>query len=83
MFEIGKESDQEVKHNEIANVEQAKEEKLREIMQQEIEQVEKAWEEVVIVHLIGQNEVIASIESKIVKRIFIDYAYNLLRRNLR
>lgn len=52
-------------------------------MQQEIEQVEKAWEEVVIVHLIGQNEVIASIELKIVKRIFIDYAYNLLRRNLR
>ncbi|PPD67972.1 hypothetical protein GOBAR_DD35148 [Gossypium barbadense] len=83
MTESGRESDREIEHNEISKAKLAKEEKLREIMEQEIEQVEKAWEEVGIVYLIGQNEVIASKESNVMKRILVDYAYNLLRRNLR
>ncbi|KAH1081275.1 hypothetical protein J1N35_021036 [Gossypium stocksii] len=83
MSETGKELDREIEHNEILKAKQAKEEKLQEIMEQEIEQVEKAWEEVGIVHLIGQNEVIASKGSNMMKRILIDYAYNLLKRNLR
>ncbi|KAE8699621.1 wee1-like protein kinase-like [Hibiscus syriacus] len=56
---------------------------LHTIMRQEIEQVENAWEEAGMVHLIGQSEVIASEEAGIMKRILIDYAYNLLKRNLR
>ncbi|PPR98481.1 hypothetical protein GOBAR_AA22181 [Gossypium barbadense] len=83
MYETGRELDREIEHNEIWKEKQAKEEKLREIMEQEIEQVKKAWEEVGIVHLVGQNEVIASKESNMMKRILVDYAYNLLRRNLR
>lgn len=83
MSEAGRESDREIEHNKISKAKQAEEEKLREIKEQEIEHVEEAWEGAGIVHLIGQNEVIASKESNIMKRILVDYAYNLLRRNLR
>ncbi|XP_059438723.1 potassium transporter 5-like [Corylus avellana] len=36
-----------------------------------------------VVHLIGENEVVAGKSAGIGKRILIDYAYNFLRRNLR
>ncbi|KAG7025572.1 Potassium transporter 5, partial [Cucurbita argyrosperma subsp. argyrosperma] len=57
------------------------EEKRRKV-EEEIEVVDKAWRDG-IVHLIGQNEVVASKGSGFAKRVLIDYAYNALRRNLR
>ncbi|KAF7818227.1 potassium transporter 5-like [Senna tora] len=48
----------------------------------EIETIEKACE-AGIVHLIGENEVIASKGGGIWDRILIDYAYNFLKRNVR
>lgn len=36
-----------------------------------------------VVHLLGENEVVASQGSNVGKRILIDYAFNFLRRNLR
>ncbi|KAL4353088.1 hypothetical protein GQ457_06G029840 [Hibiscus cannabinus] len=85
MAEGGSELDMEIieRNSEIANANQTEVERLREIMAQELDQVERAWEEGGIVHLIGQTEVIASKEASIMKRILIDYAYNLLKRNLR
>ncbi|KAK8711535.1 hypothetical protein V6N13_146816 [Hibiscus sabdariffa] len=85
MAEGGSELDMEIieRNSEIANANQTEVERLREIMAQELDQVETAWEEGGIVHLIGQSEVIASKEASIMKRILIDYAYNLLKRNLR
>ncbi|MBA0804307.1 hypothetical protein Gohar_003896 [Gossypium harknessii] len=44
--------------------------------------VEKAWKGGVV-HLIGENEVIASKGSGIGKRLLIDYAYNFMKKNLR
>lgn len=49
---------------------------------EEIEVVDRAWRDG-IVHLIGQNEVVASKGSRLAKRVLINYAYNALRRNLR
>ncbi|XP_022959570.1 potassium transporter 5-like [Cucurbita moschata] len=57
------------------------EEKRRKV-EEEIEVVDRAWRDG-IVHLIGQNEVVASKGSGFAKRVLIDYAYNALRRNLR
>ncbi|XP_039005732.1 potassium transporter 5-like [Hibiscus syriacus] len=85
MVERGSESYREIAEpdDEIENADQTKADNLQQIMRQEIEQVENAWEEAGMVHLIGQSEVIASEEAGIMKRILIDYAYNLLKRNLR
>ncbi|KAE8693747.1 putative Potassium transporter [Hibiscus syriacus] len=85
MAERGSESDREIAepNDEIENARQTEVVNLQQIMRQGIEQVENAWEEAGMIHLIGQNEVIASKEAGIMKRILIDYAYNLLKRNLR
>ncbi|MBA0742969.1 hypothetical protein Gogos_005694, partial [Gossypium gossypioides] len=48
----------------------------------ETSMVEKAWEGGAV-HLIGENEVIASKGSGIGKRLLIDYAYNFMKKNLR
>ncbi|KAJ1412640.1 Potassium transporter [Sesbania bispinosa] len=58
------------------------EERLQEAIEKEIEAVEKAAG-AGVVHLIGENEVIASKGASIGKRILIDYAYNFLKKNLR
>ncbi|XP_045794258.1 potassium transporter 5-like [Trifolium pratense] len=57
-------------------------ERVQEEIEKEIEVVEKA-SRAGIVHLIGENEVIASKGAGIAKRILIDYAYNFLKKNLR
>ncbi|KAG8479091.1 hypothetical protein CXB51_028979 [Gossypium anomalum] len=67
------------RNNDVANAKQLEEE----IMQQEIERVQKEWEEAGIVHMIGESEVIAKKEANIMKRMVIDHAYNLLKRNVR
>ncbi|PRQ50776.1 putative potassium transporter [Rosa chinensis] len=56
----------------------------QELMEAEVqlEAIDKAWSSGVI-HLIGENEVIAAKGSGIAKRILIDYAYNFLKSNLR
>ncbi|KAK8565459.1 hypothetical protein V6N13_020563 [Hibiscus sabdariffa] len=81
----GSETDEETVENkdEIVNDEPTDVEQLQQIMLKEIEQVDQAWEESGIVHLIGQSEVTANKKASIVKRILIDYAYNLLKKNLR
>ena len=57
-------------------------EKQLELMEKEIEVLDKAWR-AGIVHLVGENEVIARKGAGIGKRILINYAYNFLRKNLR
>ncbi|KAG6700154.1 hypothetical protein I3842_08G098500 [Carya illinoinensis] len=61
---------------------QVDEERRLEAVDREIEAVEKAWR-AGVVHLIGENEVVAGKGAGIGKRILIDYAYNFLKRNLR
>ncbi|MED6206596.1 hypothetical protein PIB30_028312 [Stylosanthes scabra] len=51
-------------------------------IEKEIERVEKASEDGVV-HLIGENEIVACKGANIGKRILIDYAYNFLKKNLR
>ncbi|WJX79735.1 hypothetical protein P8452_62826 [Trifolium repens] len=58
------------------------EENVQEEIEKETEAIEKA-SRAGIVHMIGENEVIASEGGGIRKRILIDYAYNFLKRNLR
>jgi KUP system potassium uptake protein len=55
--------------------------KRSEELEREIDAVENAWH-AGVVHLIGENEVIANKESGIAKRILIDYVYGFLKRNL-
>ncbi|WJX79736.1 hypothetical protein P8452_62827 [Trifolium repens] len=55
---------------------------VQEAIEKEIEAVENA-SRAGVVHLIGENEVIASKGAGIAKRILIDYAYNFLKKNLR
>ncbi|XP_018829891.2 potassium transporter 5-like [Juglans regia] len=61
---------------------QVDEERRWEAVDREMEAVEKAWR-AGVVHLIGENEVVAGEGAGIGKRILIDYAYNFLKRNLR
>ncbi|KAL5060522.1 hypothetical protein RYX36_032126 [Vicia faba] len=58
------------------------EERVQEAIEKEIETIEKA-SRAGVVHLIGENEVIASKGAGFGKRILIDYAYNFLKKNLR
>ncbi|KAK9983650.1 hypothetical protein SO802_033175 [Lithocarpus litseifolius] len=53
-----------------------------EAVEREIEGVDKAWH-AGIVHFIGETEVIAGKGASFGKRILIDYAYTILKRNLR
>ncbi|XP_062088418.1 potassium transporter 5-like [Humulus lupulus] len=59
-----------------------KEEDYHEKLDREIEAIDKAWG-AGVVHLIGENEVVACKGSGIGKRILINYAYNFLKKNLR
>ncbi|RYR01641.1 hypothetical protein Ahy_B06g080523 isoform C [Arachis hypogaea] len=56
--------------------------KVQEEIEKEIERVEKASQDGVV-HLIGENEIVACKGANIGKRILIDYAYNFLKKNLR
>ncbi|CAN0923127.1 Potassium transporter 5 [Linum grandiflorum] len=51
-------------------------------VEKEMEMVDKAWEAGVI-HLMGENEVVAGKGAGIVKRFLIDYAYGFLKKNVR
>ncbi|KAK7843279.1 potassium transporter 5 [Quercus suber] len=68
--------------NEHRDVKQVDEEKQKEVAEREIEAINKAWH-ARVVHLIGENEVVAGKGASIGRRIIIDYAYNFLKRNLR
>ncbi|OAY49551.1 hypothetical protein MANES_05G065200v8 [Manihot esculenta] len=48
----------------------------------QMDMIDKAWR-AGVVHLIGENEVVAGKGANIGKRILIDYAFNFLKRNLR
>ncbi|OIT36238.1 PREDICTED: potassium transporter 5-like [Nicotiana attenuata] len=52
------------------------------LMERDIEVLERAYS-VGVVHLVGEQDVIAGKGSNIAKRVVIDYAFNLLKRNLR
>ena len=58
------------------------EEKLQELLESEIEAFNQALR-AGIVHLIGENEVVAGKGAGIGKRFLIDYAFNFLKKNLR
>ncbi|CAK7348266.1 unnamed protein product [Dovyalis caffra] len=60
----------------------AKKEKQQEVVETEIEIIDKACR-AGVVHLIGENEVIASKGASLGNRILIDYAFNFLKKNLR
>ncbi|KAL4038815.1 hypothetical protein IC575_002446 [Cucumis melo] len=51
-------------------------------MEEEIEVVDRAWKDGIL-HLIGQDEIVASKVSVLAKRVLINYVYDALRRNLR
>lgn len=76
----------EVKHESIRDVNgdseegviQAKEEE----SEREVEVVDKAWR-AGVVHMMGENEVIAGKGANFGKKIVIDLAYNFLKKNLR
>ncbi|KAL5983851.1 hypothetical protein ACLOJK_017947 [Asimina triloba] len=67
-----------VRQHEIANAEAGDEE---ENIERLVGLVESEMKEGVV-HLLGENEVVTKKGSRIGKRILIDYAYNILRRNL-
>ncbi|XP_050369129.1 potassium transporter 5-like [Argentina anserina] len=67
-----------VDHNELVEIRQ---EALMEVEVQ-LAAIDEAWSSGVI-HLIGENEVIAAKGSGIAKRIMIDYAYSFVKKNLR
>ncbi|KAG1338641.1 hypothetical protein COCNU_04G009470 [Cocos nucifera] len=48
----------------------------------ELELVEREWK-TGVVHLLGENEVVAAREAGMWKRFLIDYAYGILKRNIR
>jgi KUP system potassium uptake protein len=60
----------------------AEKEKQQEDAEREIEIIDKACR-AGVVHLIGENEVIASKGASLGDRILINYAYNFLKKNLR
>lgn len=49
----------------------------------EVEVVEREWRDNGVVHLLGESEVVAGKGSGLLKRVVIDYAYNIMKRNLR
>ncbi|GAB2220258.1 hypothetical protein Drorol1_Dr00007902 [Drosera rotundifolia] len=73
-----------INENENANNEGRREgeEELNKEAEKEIEALEKAWRAGVI-HLMGENEVVASKGSSIGKKILINYGYSFLKKNLR
>ncbi|MCD7453383.1 hypothetical protein HAX54_020798 [Datura stramonium] len=52
------------------------------LIEKDVDVLEKAYS-TGVVHLIGEQDVIANKESGTARRIMIDYAYNFLKRNLR
>ncbi|XXG80655.1 hypothetical protein AAC387_Pa09g1471 [Persea americana] len=76
----GGESDDGMAKDEEVNKEQ--ENKREEATKEKVELIEREYS-AGIVHLLGKTEVVASKGSHFGRRILIDYAYNLLRRNIR
>lgn len=68
--------------NEDTDVNHADEGKLQEEVEREVEALDEAWRNGVV-HLIGENEVVAGKGAGIGKRLLINYGYNFLKRNLR
>nr|AXA98691.1 high affinity potassium transporter [Ricinus communis] len=68
--------------DENGSINQENEEKLQQDVDNQIEIIDKA-SRAGVVHLVGENEVIAGRGANIGKRILIDYAYTFLKRNLR
>ncbi|XWS31689.1 hypothetical protein CRYUN_Cryun23aG0097600 [Craigia yunnanensis] len=64
------------------NMKQDGEGEQEEVVRKEIELVEQAWQ-AGVVHLVGENEVIAGRGAGIGEKILIDYAYNFIKKNLR
>ncbi|KAL4603646.1 hypothetical protein ACB092_10G139600 [Castanea dentata] len=64
------------------DVREFEEDEGQEVVEKEIEAVDKAWH-AGVVHLMGETEVVAGEGASMVKRIIINYACNLLKRNLR
>ncbi|KAK3415571.1 hypothetical protein EUGRSUZ_H01188 [Eucalyptus grandis] len=56
--------------------------KAQEASEREIRVLDRAWR-AGVVHLIGENEVVAGKGASLGKRVLIDYAYNFLKKNLR
>ncbi|XP_043720918.1 potassium transporter 5-like [Telopea speciosissima] len=53
-----------------------------EVLEFELKEVDRGWQ-AGIVHLMGESEVMAGKDSSFGKKVLINYAYNILRRNLR
>ncbi|KAK9983645.1 hypothetical protein SO802_033170 [Lithocarpus litseifolius] len=68
--------------DEINDVKDVDEEKLQKVLEREIEALDQA-SRAGIVHLIGENEVVAGEGATMGKRFLINYAFNFLKKNLR
>ncbi|XP_054788685.1 potassium transporter 5-like [Prosopis cineraria] len=71
-----------IEENERGEQTEDEEIKMKESLEAEIETIERATREGVV-HLIGENEVIARKGAGMWDRALIDYAYNFLKRNVR
>ncbi|KAF2298521.1 hypothetical protein GH714_023953 [Hevea brasiliensis] len=74
-------NDQELDDGQVDENRNTMQEDLEDVDNQ-LDMIDKAWR-AGVVHLIGENDVVAGKGSNIAKRILIDYAYNFLKRNLR
>ncbi|KAJ8633549.1 hypothetical protein MRB53_026885 [Persea americana] len=63
-------------------VKKKQENKRKDAVKEEVELIEREYN-AEIVHLLGKTEVVASKGSNFGRRILIDYAYNILKRNIR
>lgn len=75
-FKFSAKKDSEEKDGEITNEGQQEE------LEREMEVLDKAWN-AGVVHLVGEQEVVACQGAGMGKRILIDYAYNFLKKNIR
>ncbi|KAL7152065.1 hypothetical protein ABFS83_04G073000 [Erythranthe nasuta] len=57
-------------------------EELKDEAEMDVEELDKAWRRGVV-HMVGEQEVVAAKGANIVKRVMIDYAYDFLKKNLR
>ncbi|KAJ9171854.1 hypothetical protein P3X46_015162 [Hevea brasiliensis] len=74
-------SDQEIDDGQIDENTNTKQEDLEDVDNQ-IDMIDRVWR-AGVVHLIGENDVVAGEGANVGKRILIDYAFNFLKRNLR
>ncbi|GAV91169.1 K_trans domain-containing protein [Cephalotus follicularis] len=79
--EKGGEYEDGIVRKEVENEEFNQDDERLEAVEREIEVVDEAWH-AGVVHLLGENEVVACKGANLYEKILINYAYNFMKRNL-